>query len=108
MKKNQEENNKKKKIYIYICKNVNNVPIMKKENKSHSKPKVKPVKPIDCLYSSTTANPLWSGGEMSGAPVHQALDKLHSFVHEATLYFLRRNLSDEVERFLTVLRPCGS
>ena len=88
---------------------MNNVPIVKKENKSHSKPKVKPVKPIDCLYiPRPQQDPLWSGGEMSGAPVHQALDKLHSFVHEATLYFFRRNLSNEVERFHTVLRPCGS
>ena len=42
---------------------------------------------------------------LSGAPVHRALDKLHSFVPEATLYLLGRNLPNEVEIFLTVLRP---
>ena len=59
-----------KKKNIYICKNVNNVPIMKKENKSHSKPKVKPVKPIDCLYSSTTARStvVWGGDVRSPSP----------------------------------------
>ena len=84
---------------------MNNVPIVKKENKSHSKPKVKPVKPIDCLYiPRPQQDPLWSGGEMSGAPVYRALDKLHSFVPATTLYLFGRNLPNEVERFLTVHR----
>ena len=57
------------------------------------------------LFLDHGTNLPWSGGEMSGAPVHRALDKLHSFVPEATLYLLGRNLPNEVERFLTVLRP---
>ena len=69
-KQKNDKRRKRRKNKNKVCQDVYIVTVKKKKQLNDQVSRVKPVRPTTVSIPRPRHNPPWSGGEMSGAPVH--------------------------------------